>query len=251
MSSAPSCRPEPNRRPHDSHRYEALVTGRDRRGRDDLQTLDGCGSQWTSAPTRGSAGHYAGVSPTHQAVLCVSGAQRSWAVPGRSSRGFATGCRPYRPARRSGSRVFQAFSAALIYWIAVSSVNGGSGGRASDVWTPGGHAACQESDRAADPTRSLPARSPTCWPASSQRRPPKTRRRPSSPDLARHPRVGRTLRLRELGNRHSNAEHRGLSTTLVNTNQVFGIQPWMCRARHGLSSILTNDRSRSGQPGKV
>ena len=26
----PSCPPEPNRRPYDSYRYEALVTGRDR-----------------------------------------------------------------------------------------------------------------------------------------------------------------------------------------------------------------------------
>jgi hypothetical protein len=31
--------------------------------------------------------------------------------------------------------VFQASSAARIFWIAVSSVNGGSGGRASDIWT--------------------------------------------------------------------------------------------------------------------
>jgi hypothetical protein len=123
---------------------------------------------------------------------------------------------------------------------------------------PGGHAACQESDRAADPTRSLPARSPTCSSASSQRRPPRIRRRPSSPSPCRHPRVGRNVRLREPGLHHSVAERQGLlhvvgsseqaekrghhhqqrsralsqvlEETLINTKQVLGIQPWISRA---------------------
>src|SRR5512132_3268940 len=41
----------------------------------------------------------------------------------------------YASETRSGSRVFLASSAARIFWLAVSSVNGGSGGRASDLWT--------------------------------------------------------------------------------------------------------------------
>jgi len=67
----------------------------------------------------------------------------------------------YASETRSGSRVFQASSAARIFWIAVSSVNGGSGDVPLTFGPPGDHAVCQESDRAADPTRSLPTRSPT------------------------------------------------------------------------------------------
>src|SRR5580693_5364275 len=44
----------------------------------------------------------------------------------------------YAAATRSGSRVFQASSAACTFWRAVSSVNGGNGGRWATAASPAG-----------------------------------------------------------------------------------------------------------------